>query len=275
MSTDARHGNDNEVEEESTHASTGKPAAATAATPSALSRRALLMAGAAGGTLLAGTRTAFAADVPGAARPRAHSAAASGKASADQHKLPPGRPGRDYTPVTVPNGAKLPWKIVDGVKVFHMVAEEVDHEIAPGLKVKCWGYNGRVHGPIIEAVELDRLRIYVTNRLQAPTTVHWHGILIPNGMDGVGGLTQKAIQPGETFKYEFALWQHGTFMYHAHHDEMTQMALGLLGVIVIHPRERKGPRPDRDFVYMLSEWKVPPGTMRPDPNEMTDFNLLT
>ena len=105
--------------------------------------------------------------------------------------------------------------------------------------------------------------------------MHWHGILLPNGMDGVGGLTQAPIQPGETFKYEFTVWQHGTFMYHSHHDEMTQMALGMLGMFVVHPREPTGPAPDRDFVFMLSEWKIKPGTTRPDPNEMTDFNVLT
>ena len=99
--------------------------------------------------------------------------------------------------------------------------------------------------------------------------------MLPNGMDGVGGLTQKAIQPGETFMYEFTFWQHGIFMDHAHHDEMTQMALGLLGAFVIHPRDPKESRPDRDFVYMLSEWKIVPGTMRPDPNEMMEFNVLT
>lgn len=193
---------------------------------------------------------------------------------AAEPKLPPGRPGRDYLPVTVPNGAKLPWKLVDGVKVFHMVAEEVDHEIAPGLKALCWGYNGRVHGPVIEAVEFDRMRIYVTNRLRAPTTVHWHGILIPNGMDGVGGLTQKAIQPGETFKYEFALHQSGTGMYHSHHDEMTQIALGLTGLFIIHPRHPRR-RVDRDFAIMLHEWRIDPGAKRPNPNEMTEFNVLT
>ena len=143
---------------------------------------------------------------------------------------------REYRPVVVPNGATLPWKIVDGVKVFHLVAEEVEHEFAPGLKARCWGYNGHVHGPTIEAVEGDRVRIYVTNRLPEATTVHWHGVLLPNGMDGVGGLTQQAIGPGETFKYEFTLRQHGTFMYHSHHDEMTQMALGMMGMFVVHPR---------------------------------------
>jgi hypothetical protein len=116
----------------------------------------------------------------------------------------------------------------------------------------------------------------VTNRLPAPTTVHWHGIYLPNGMDGVGGLNQKAIAPGETFMYEWTFRQHGTFMYHSHHDEMTQMAMGLMGMIVVHPRRPPpGYAVDRDFVIMLSEWKIVPGTRRPDPNVMSDFNLLT
>jgi len=162
------------------------------------------------------------------------------------------------------------------VKVYHLVAEEVWHEFAPGLKARCWGYNGRVHGPTIEAVEGDRVRIYVTNRLVAPTSVHWHGVYLPNGMDGVGGLNQKVIRPGETFKYEWTVRQHGTYMYHAHHDEMTQMALGLMGMMVFHPRvPSQGYRVDRDFAIMLSEWKIVPGTYRPDPNEMTDFNVVT
>lgn len=187
-------------------------------------------------TLLAQGRNASAADVLGAARPRAQSAAGMGKASANQRAMAPGLPQKDYTPVIVPNGSKLPWKIVDGVKVFHLVAEEVDHEFAPGLKALCWGYNGRAWPADSEAVEFDRVRIYVTNRLPAPTTAHWHGILLPNGMDGVGGLNQKAIQPGETFKYEFTLHQAGTGMYHSHHDEMTQIALGMTGMFIVHPR---------------------------------------
>ena len=188
--------------------------------------------------------------------------------------LAPGQPDTDYRPVVTPNNPKLPWKVLDGVKVFHLVAEEVDHEFAPGLKAKCWGYNGSVHGPTIEAVEGDRVRFYVTNRLPEPTTVHWHALILPNGMDGVAGLTQPFIKPGETFKYEFVLRQHGTFMYHPHHDEMTQMGLGMMGLFIIHPRGLDQ-APDRDFAIMLSEWKITPGTSRPDPMEMTEFNVLT
>ena len=222
-----------------------------------------------------------------AALTKTHSAAASQGAGAlgwersysggpDRGALPPGQPGRDYTPVITPNGVALPWKTVDGVKVFHLIAEEVLHEFAPGISGHCWGYNGSVHGPTIEAVEGDRVRVYVTNRLPAPTTVHWHGVYLPNGMDGVGGLNQKPIPPGKTFKYEWTFRQHGTLMYHAHHDEMTQMAMGMLGLIVVHPRNRSPEyKVDRDFAIMLSEWRIRPGTSRPDPNEMTDFNLLT
>lgn len=187
----------------------------------------------------------------------------------------PGQPGADYLPVVTPNGVALPFRIVEGVKVFHLVAEDVEHEFAPGMRAHLWGYNGRVHGPTIEAVEGDRVRIYVTNRLDVPTSVHWHGILLPNGMDGVGALTQRVILPRETFKYEFELRQHGTYMYHSHHDEMTQMAMGLMGLFVIHPRIPAAPPPERDYAYLLSEWKLEPGARRPDPNEMADFNVLS
>ena len=219
------------------------------------------------------------------ARPRHARAALSSSATAtvpdDGTTYTPGEPGRDYQPVITPGGATLPWKVVDGVKVYHLVAEEVDHEFAPGLRARTWGYNGRTHGPTIEAVEGDRVRIYLTNRLHAPTTAHWHGILLPNGMDGVGGLNQPAIAPGQTFRYEFTLRQHGTFMYHSHHDEMTQMGMGLMGMIVVHPRVglSLGSTQDifrgQDFATMLSEWAIEPGKSRPDPNVMSDFNILT
>lgn len=205
-------------------------------------------------------------------------AAAAKKPTSDgtTHTFAPSSSGPlGYKPVITPNGVTLPWKMVDGVKVFHLIAEPVTHEFSPGLVAECWGYNGRVHGPTIEAVEGDHVRIYVTNRLNAPTSVHWHGILLPSGMDGVGGVSQRAIQPGETFKYEFTLIQHGTFMYHSHHDEMTQMQLGMMGIFVIHPKNPKTPPPDRDYAIMLSEWKIEVGARRPDPNEMTDFNVFT
>jgi manganese oxidase len=236
-------------------------------------REAITTAAAAGALLVEHTRVARASqgDSTGSGWSKSYSGGPS-----DVAPQPPGHPGRDYAPTITPNGITLPFKIVEGVKVFHLVAEELWHEFAPGLKALCWGYNGRVHGPTLEAVEGDRVRVYVTNKLSAPTTIHWHGVFLPNGMDGVGGLTQRSIPPGATFKYEWTFRQHGTFMYHSHHDEMTQMALGMMGMLVVHPRRPSpGYRVDRDFVILLSEWRINPGTARPDPNEMTDFNVLT
>jgi FtsP/CotA-like multicopper oxidase with cupredoxin domain len=94
-------------------------------------------------------------------------------------------------------------------------------------------------------------------------------------MDGVSGLTQRPIGVGETFVYEFELRFPGTFMYHPHHDEMTQIALGMVGMFIVHPKRPRGPRVDRDFALMAHEWKLDVGARRPDPNEMNDFNLLT
>lgn len=180
---------------------------------------------------------------------------------------------RRYRPVVTPNGVSLPYKIVQGAKVYHLIAEPVDHEFAEGLRARCWGYNGRTPGPTIEAVEGDRLRLYVTNKLPEQTTVHWHGLTLPNGMDGVGGLTQPHIRPGQTFVYEFTATRAGSFMYHPHVDEMTQLGMGLMGMMVVHPKDRT--RVDRDFAIMLSEWRIPAGVSRPNPREMTDFNVLT
>ena len=180
-----------------------------------------------------------------------------------------------YTPVVTPNGTTMPWTMKDGVKEFHIVAEPVKREFAPGMVVNCWGYNGQTPGPTIEAVEGDRVRFVVSNKLPEPTTIHWHGLLLPNGMDGVAGLTQPAIQPGETYEYEFTLRQHGTQMYHPHADEMVQMALGMVGFFIIHPKERPSPRIDRDFAIFLAEWAIDPGTATPNPNVMLDFNTFT
>ena len=179
-----------------------------------------------------------------------------------------------YTPVVTLNGSTLPWKMVDGVKEFHLIVEEIEWEVAPGMKIKAWGYNGQTPGPTIEAVEGDRVRILVTNKLPEPTAVHWHGILLPSGMDGVQGLTQKPIMPGETFAYEFTLKQHGTQMYHSHGDEMVQMGLGTMGFFIIHPKHR-AEKIDRDYAIFLNEWFVEPGSSRPNPNVMTDFNIFT
>jgi manganese oxidase len=118
--------------------------------------------------------------------------------------------GRPYNPVVTLNGWTLPWRMNNGVKEFHLVAEPVEREFAPGMTARLWGYNGQSPGPTIEVVEGDRVRIFVTNKLPEHTAVHWHGQRLPNGMDGVGGITQPHIPPGKTFVYEFQARRPGT-----------------------------------------------------------------
>jgi FtsP/CotA-like multicopper oxidase with cupredoxin domain len=183
--------------------------------------------------------------------------------------------GPDYQPVVTLNGWTLPWRINGDWKEFHLVAEPVERELAPGMTAHLWGYNGQSPGPTIETVEGDKVRVFVTNKLPEHTTVHWHGMLLPNGMDGVGGLTQPHIEPGKTFVYEFEIKGSGTFMYHPHADEMVQMAMGLMGMFIVHPRDPKFRRVDRDFVFIMSAYAIDPGTSLPRVSEMTDFNMWT
>ena len=183
--------------------------------------------------------------------------------------------GPDYRPVVTLNGWSLPFRMNGDWKEFHLVAEPVTREFAPGMTTHLWGYNGQSPGPTIEAVEGDRVRIFVTNKLPEYTTVHWHGVILPCGMDGVGGLTQPHIKPGKTFVYEFEMKHAGTFMYHPHADEMVQMAMGMMGMIVVHPRGSAPPPVDRDFVFVMSTYRIEPGSYLPKVNEMTDFNMWT
>jgi len=185
--------------------------------------------------------------------------------------------GRPYNPVVTLNGWTLPWRMNNGVKEFHLVAEPVVREMAPGFKAHLWGYNGQSPGPTIEVVEGDRVRIFVTNKLPEHTSIHWHGQRLPNGMDGVTGLTQPAIQPGKTFVYEFVARRPGTFMYHPHADEMVQMAMGMMGLWVTHPRTKHPliDAVDRDFCLLLGAFDIEPGSYTPKIMTMLDFNLFT
>ena len=183
--------------------------------------------------------------------------------------------GRPYNPVVTLNGWSLPWRMNKGVKEFHLVAEPVVREIAPGMKANLWGYNGQSPGPTIEVVEGDKVRIYVTNRLPEKTSIHWHGQRLPSGMDGVSGLSQPPIEPGKTFMYEFEAKRPGTFMYHPHADEMLQMAMGMMGSWVTHPKNPKFMPVDRDFILLLNAYDIDPGSYTPKVNTMLDFNLWT
>jgi manganese oxidase len=118
--------------------------------------------------------------------------------------------------VVTPDIADLPFTMDNGVKVFHLVAEPVKQKIIPGRIFDLWGFNGSAPGPTIQAHEGDRIRVVFDNHLPEPTGIHWHGLELPIEMDGVAGIGQKPIMPGERFVYEFALHQNGTFFYHSH-----------------------------------------------------------
>ncbi|MDG2088347.1 MAG: copper oxidase [Arenicellaceae bacterium] len=190
---------------------------------------------------------------------------------------PPPMPttGRPFKPVVTLNGWSLPWRMQGDVKEFHLVAEPVEREVAPGMTAHLWGYNGQSPGPTIECVEGDRVRIFVTNKLPEITTVHWHGVHVPNGMDGVAGLTQPPIKPGDTWVYEFDMQRAGTFMYHPHADGMVQFAMGMMGTIIVHPEDLAMHEVDRDFVFLLNAYDIEPGSYTPRVSTMTDFNLWT
>ena len=181
--------------------------------------------------------------------------------------------GRPYQPVVTLNGWTLPWRTKNGWKEFHLIAEPVKREIAPGMMANLWGYNGQSPGPTIECVEGDKVRIFVTNKLPEHTTIHWHGVLLPNGMDGVGGLNQPHIAAGKTYVYEFVMKNSGTFMYHPHADEMVQMAMGMMGFIVVHPKNPNQYQVDRDFVFLINAFDIDPGSYTPRVNTMLEFNL--
>ena len=183
--------------------------------------------------------------------------------------------GRPYNPVVTLNGWTLPWRMNNGVKEFHLVAEPVVREMAAGFKAHLWGYNGQSPGPTIEVVEGDRVRIFVTNRLPEHTSIHWHGQRLPNGMDGVTGLNQPGIPPGKTFVYEFTARRPGTFMYHPHADEMVQMAMGMMGFWGTHPKSKHDliNPVDRDFCFLLNAFDIDPGSYTPKIMTMLDFNI--
>jgi FtsP/CotA-like multicopper oxidase with cupredoxin domain len=205
-------------------------------------------------------------------------------ALAQERTAPARRAAPSYRSVVTPGIETLPYEMDGDVKVFRLTAEPVtvrfqDMSDPNGVRrrpINCWGYNGSVIGPTIEAVEGDRVRIIVRNNLPEPTTVHWHGLHVPIEMDGVTGFSQPPIEPGDEFVYEFTLEQHGTYFYHLHFMGAKQVGMGLSGFFIIHPRD---PSPDyavdHDYAYFLQIWMIHPSSSIPDTLEMTDFNYFT
>jgi FtsP/CotA-like multicopper oxidase with cupredoxin domain len=148
-------------------------------------------------------------------------------------------------------------------RTVHLEARETRWELAPGKTIRALAYNGQVPGPTIRAREGERLRIVLKNSLSEPTTIHWHGVDVPNAMDGVPGLTQAPVQPGETFTYEFEARPAGTRWYHTHFDEHRQMDLGLTAPMIIDPVAPEPIAYDREVTLVLDDWAT--GTGQPVP----------
>ena len=175
-------------------------------------------------------------------------------------------------PVTTLDAGDLPFSMEQGVKVFHLTAEPVKQLIVPGRTFDLWGFNGSAPGPTIQANEGDRVRIVFDNHLPEPTGIHWHGLELPIEMDGVPGVGQKPVMPGERYIYEFSLHQNGTFFYHPH--MAMQEMVGMLGGFIIHPKTAYHPRVDRDYLIALQEYAVLPNSTIPNSMNM-EFNWLT
>jgi len=146
-------------------------------------------------------------------------------------------------------------KLEGGVKVFELETGVVRWNILPEVKVEGYAFNGQVPGPRLRVTEGDRVRIKVTNRLPESTTVHWHGLIVPNEMDGPAKITQAPIPPGGSYTYEFTTEQAGTFFYHTHDHADRQQALGLYGALIIDPKDAsQEPKADKEYVIQLQEW---------------------
>lgn len=140
------------------------------------------------------------------------------------------------------------------LKTYYLYAEVAPWLVAPGVTQQAWTYDGTVPGPTIHVHQGDRVRVILINRLPEPTTIHWHGLEVDADMDGVPGMSQDAVAPGQSFVYEFTASSPGTYIYHTHFDDLNQLDRGLYGAVVVDPPK---PEPfDHDYLMVLSSWRI-------------------
>jgi FtsP/CotA-like multicopper oxidase with cupredoxin domain len=151
-------------------------------------------------------------------------------------------------------GLPLEYRMENGVRVFELVCSEIEWEVTQGKKLAAFAYNGMVPGPEIRVVEGEPVRVVVTNAMEQSTSVHWHGQRVPNSMDGVPFITQPPIKPGETFVYEFTPGPFGSHMYHSHHNATEQVGKGMLGALIVEPKDRSlEPAYDIDHTFIMND----------------------
>jgi FtsP/CotA-like multicopper oxidase with cupredoxin domain len=141
-------------------------------------------------------------------------------------------------------------RIENGVTIFELTCSQLEWEYDAGKRAEAWAYNGQVPGPQLRVSEGDTVRVIVKNELAESTAVHFHGVIVPNKMDGVPFITQPPIKPGQSFSYEFVARNPGSHMYHSHHNATKQVGKGLLGAFIIEPKD-KGKDPAYDIEHTL------------------------
>ncbi len=148
----------------------------------------------------------------------------------------------------------LSFKMDGDVKVFEVTAQEIEWEVEEGTAIKAMAYNGHIPGPEIRITEGDKVRIILHNEMEQSTCIHFHGVMLPNAMDGVPFITQPVVKKGESFTYEFAASNSGTHMYHSHHNAAEQVTKGLLGAFIIEPKDKSAdPEFDSDYTVVLND----------------------
>lgn len=202
-----------------------------------------------------------------------HSTGTQATAAAETPGMSGNTGSHDMAPVDVSRAAAAPAdtrgdqplepRLVDGVKEFDLTTSIIKWNILPDLQVGAYAYNEQVPGPRIRVNVGDRMRVHVTNDLPEPTSVHWHGLNVPNDQDGAAEVTQPPIQPGETYTYEYTVPNTpGTFFYHTHFAGDRQQALGLYGALIIDdPAAPAGY--DQEYTVQLGEWRVTNGQTLP------------
>ena len=155
-------------------------------------------------------------------------------------------------------------KVENEVKVFNLEVSVIRWHILSNVAVDAFAYNGQIPGPRLRVTEGDRVRIVVHSKLPETTTIHWHGLILPNKMDGPAFITQDPIRSGDSYIYEFSADQAGTFFYHSHDHPDRQQALGLYGALIIDPKDpANDPKSDLEYVIQLQEWLLREGLTYP------------
>ncbi|WP_027415154.1 multicopper oxidase family protein [Aneurinibacillus terranovensis] len=169
-----------------------------------------------------------------------------------------------HTPkIFAPNSYFASSEIIEGGRRFYITAEQVNQQLVRDITIHAWGFNGTTPGPVLVVYEGERIQIVLYNKLPESTSIHWHGLIVRNNVDGVPEIgSGVSVGPGEYYVYDFIIQQTGTFMYHAHANDAKQEMMGLAGMLISLPHHES--MVDREYVLLLQEWSVQTGTTMQD-----------